>query len=145
MTAALLDDHLLLRRLLGDSLGDEGPTGAIATTGLWYHRLCRALANPATIGALSRRLGAVDDAIAALALAAAIDLPPEIELVTLRTLGWPMADLVHRGARLNLLSLEALAAAAHLEAEIWLAVEDDNEPLRSAARDLGVSIRTVAG
>jgi hypothetical protein len=41
------------------------------------------------------------------------------------------------------LSLEALAAARHLSAEVCLAAVDDNEPLRTAATDLEVAVRTV--
>lgn len=94
---------------------------------------------------MSRRLGDVDASIAAEAIAAVIDLPDTIELLSLRSLGWPMAGLVHDGARLNLLSLEALAAARHLSAEICLAELDDNEPLRSVARRFGVPVRSISG
>ncbi len=69
-------------------------------------------------------------------LGAVIELPETIELVSLRTLGGPMGDLVHSGARLNVLALEALAAARHLSAEVCLAEADDNALLRSAAADL---------
>jgi hypothetical protein len=86
----------------------------------------------------------VDDPVAAKVLNAVIELPDTIELVSLRTLAWPMGELVHGGARLNLLSLEALAAARHLRAEICLAEEDDNHPLRAAAADLAVAVRTVS-
>jgi hypothetical protein len=74
-----------------------------------------------------------------------MDLPPDITLVSLRTLGWPMGQLVHDGVHLNLLSLEAIAAARHLAAEICLAAADDNASLRSAASDLGVRLRVVSG
>ena len=141
----LVDDHLLLRVLLGDEPSTLRPANvAIATTGLWYHRLCRALANESVVGSMSRRLGDVDDPVAAKVLNAVIELPDTIELVSLRTLAWPMGELVHGGARLNLLSLEALAAARHLRAEICLAEEDDNHPLRAAAADLAVPVRTVS-
>ncbi len=93
---------------------------------------------------MSSRLGAVDDAVAADVVAAVIELPETIEVISLRTLGWPMAKLIHAGARLNLMSLEALAAARHLSAEVCLAVVDDNEPLRAAATDFTVAVRTVS-
>lgn len=141
----LVDDHLLLCILLQEEPAALRPTGAlVATTGLWYHRLCRALADQAVIGSMSRRLGDVDGDVAAKVIRSVIDLPGSIELVSLRALGWPMGQLVHAGARLNLLSLEALAAAQHLRAEICLAEVDDNGPLRSAAHDLGVPVRTIA-
>lgn len=146
MSVALVDDHLLLRLLLGDEPPDlRSPGTAIATTGLWYHRLCRALADQAVIGSLSKRLGAVDDVVAAGVLASVTELPETVELISLRKLGWPMAELVHAGVRLNLLSLEALTAARHLSAEICLAEQDDNDPLRVAASRFGVTVRLVSG
>ncbi len=145
MSTLLVDDHLLLRVLLEDEPPSLRPAGAaIATTGLWYHRLCRALADDAVRGSMSRRLGDVDITVAADVLAAVVELPAAVELVSLRALGWPMGGLVHAGARLNLLSLEALAAARHLSAEVCLAAVDDNEPLRAAAHAFGVGVRTVS-
>ena len=76
-------------------------------------------------------------------LGSVVDLPDTIDLISLRDLAWPMAELVHAGARLNLLSLEALAAAQLVSAEICLADVDDNAPLRSAASAVGVTVRTV--
>jgi hypothetical protein len=144
LNVVLVDDHLLLRVLLGDEPATLRPAGtAIATTGLWYHRLCRALADEAVVGPMSRRLGAVDDAIAGAVLRAVVDLPDTIEMVSLRTLGWPMGALLRAGADLNLLSLEALAAARHLDAEVCLAAADDNGPLQVAATRFDVVVRTV--
>lgn len=146
MSVVLVDDYLLLRILLDDEPPDLRPAGtAIATTGLWYHRLCRALADNAVVGAMSKRLGDVDDELAAGVLASVIELPETIDLVSLRVLGWPMAELVHAGSRLNLLSLEALAAARHLSAEICLAESDNNDPLRAAATSFDITIRSVSG
>lgn len=146
MSVALIDDHLLLRILLGEEPPDLRSAGTvIATTGLWYHRLCRALAAQDVVGSMSRRLGAIDDDVATGVLASVIELPETVELVSLRALGWPMAEFLHAGGRLNLLSLEALAAARHLSAEICLAEQDDNAPLRAAAGGYGVTIRLVSG
>lgn len=145
MSTILVDDHLLLRVLLEDEPPTLRPSGAsIATTGLWYHRLCRALADETVVGSMSRRLGAVDDAVASGVIGAVVDLPDTVELVSLRTLGWPMGEIVRTGPRLNLLSLEALAAARHLTADICLAEADDNAPLRTAATDLGITVRTIS-
>ena len=69
-------------------------------------------------------------------------LPDSIDLVSLRELAWPMARLVDDGVRLNLMSLEALAAAEYLAAELCLAVADENPPLLAAAqaRTIGISL-----
>ena len=146
MTTVLVDDHVLLRVLLDDEPSSLRPSGGqLATTGLWYHRLCRALSDRAVIGSLSQRLGAADDVVVGSAvLGAVVDLPNHIQLVSLRTLGWPMGELVHQGARLNLLSLEALAAADHLAAPVCLAEVDDNPNLRAAAEAIGVEVRTIS-
>lgn len=145
MSVVLIDDHLLLRLLLDEEPQDlRTPGTAIATTGLWYHRLCRALADQAVVGSMSKRLGAIENDVAASALASVIELPETVEVVSLRSLGWPMAELVHAGARLNLLSLEALAAARQRSAEICLAEQDANDPLRAAASAFEVSVRSVA-
>ncbi len=142
----LVDDHLLLRLLLGHEPSELRPNGAaIFTTGLWYHRLCRALRDQTVTGAMSKSLGNVDAHIASEVVRSVIDLPPSIGLTSLRSLGWRMADLVASGARLNLLSLEALAAAEHLGAEICLATADDNPPLRQAADHRGAALRLVGG
>lgn len=146
MSVVLVDDHLLLRVLLDEEPKDlRSPGATIATTGLWYHRLCRALADQAVVGSMSRRLGAVETRVAVGALASIVELSEMVELVSLRTLGWPMGELVHSGARLNLLSLEALAAARHLSAEICLDEQDINEPLRAAASAIDVTVRSVGG
>lgn len=118
--------------------------GISADTGLWYHRLCRALANQSVVGSLSRRLGGIETAVASDVVASVVELPPTIEMVSLRELGWPMGDLASRGIRLNLLSLEAVAAARHLGSDICLAAADDNKPLVDAARSLDIPVRRLA-
>jgi hypothetical protein len=142
----VVDDHLLLRVLLDDEPPALRPDGGrVYSTGLWYHRLCRALAVHEVTGAMSRRLDGVAPAVAAGAVRAAVELPEGIGLVSLRTLARPMADLLAAGLRLNLLSLEALAAAEHLGAELCLAAADENPPLVDAAAARGTQLRLVAG
>ena len=55
-----------------------------------------------------------------------------------------MGELLNGGVRLNLLSLEAIAAAIHLEAEICLDVADDNGPLMGAAHRLEIPVRRLS-
>ena len=87
---------------------------------------------------MSTSLGNVDSALAARALRAVIELPESVGLTSLRSLVWPMADLIADGVRLNLMSLEALAAAEHLGAEICLAEVNYNPPfIEAAARRWG--------
>ena len=141
----LVGDHLLLLVLLGKEPAALRPDGArIATTGLWYHRLCRALSDSSVIGPMSRRLGGLTTSAAAEVVATVVRLPPSIELVSLRDLGWEMAQLLTSGLRLNLLSLEAVAAARHLEAAICLASTDRNQPLVEAAQNIQLPFRFVS-
>ncbi len=142
--AVLVDDHLLIAVLLGrEPAALRLSDSRIATTGLWYHRLCRAVIDSTVVGSMSRRLSGLAPAAASAAIASVVRLPPDIEMVSLRTLGWPMAELLSGGFRLNLLSLEAIAAARAIDAEICLAEADRNEVLMDAARTLGLNVRTV--
>lgn len=140
----LVDDHLLLAVLLDKEPTALRPSDArIATTGLWYHRLCRAVIDPTVVGSMSRQLSGLAPAAASAAIASVVRLPADIEMVSLRTLGWPMAEVLSGGLRLNLLSLEAIATARFIDAEICLATADRNEALTDAARTLGLSVRTI--
>jgi hypothetical protein len=145
-TDVVVDDHLLLRILEDDEPADlRRSVGQIFTTGLWYHRLCRALANKTVTGALSRRLGATGTALGTSAVQAVTSLPDSVGLLSLRELAWPMAQLVADGVRLDLLSLEALAAAEHRRAELCLATADENPTLLAAAATRGVTARLIGG
>ena len=73
-----------------------------------------------------------------------IELPETINLISLRELAWPIAQLLSDGVRLNLMSLEALAAAEQLGAEICLAIADENPQLIAAAQQRGIPTRLVA-
>jgi hypothetical protein len=92
----------------------------------------------------TRALGRPNPPVAAAAIEAVTRLPDSIGLLSLRELAWPMARLVDDGVRLNLMSLEALAAAEHLEAELGLAAADENPPLRTAARTRTTAVRVLA-
>ncbi len=140
----VIDDHLLIDILLDDEPPDlRRPGGQVFTTGLWYHRLCRAMGNHEVTGALSRSLGRVDPDVATSAVRAAIALPETIGLLSLRDLAWPMARLLDDGVRLNLMSLEALAAAEQRGAELCLAAIDENPQLLAAAAARGTPARLI--
>ena len=140
----VVDDHLLLRVLLKDEpLQLRAPGARLFTTGLWYHRLCRAVATPTVVGALSGSLGHVDVATARAAVQAIVSLPEPIGVLSLRELGWSMARLLGDGVRLNLMSLEALSAAERLGAELCLAADDENPQLIAAARRRNTQVRIL--
>ena len=140
----IVDDHLLLQILLNEEPPDFSIPGArIFTTGLWYHRLRRAVSIHEVTGAMSRRLGRADPVVAAAAARAITTLPETIGLMSLRELAWPMAQLLQDGVRLNLMSLEALAAAERQRAELCLGAADENPQLLDAAASRGTPTRLV--
>jgi len=117
----LVDDQLLSRVLRRDALPDRLDwTQPIFTTGYWYVRLCQAVLGAATRpGVLSTPFMALTDARRDQALATLTELPDEIGLLSLRTLG-PTIGRLRLDHQLNILSLEALAAAIHLQATVVL-------------------------
>jgi hypothetical protein len=140
----IVDDHLLLQILLDEEPPDLRLPGArLFVTGLWYHRLCRAVSNPSVAGVMTRSLGRAVPGVAKAALRSVTDLPETIGLLSLRELAWPMARLRDEGVRLNRMSLEALTAAEHLGAELCLAAADENPPLIQASVARGIPTRLV--
>lgn len=134
----LVDDRLLVDLLGG---GDPPqPSEAVWTTGYWYVRLCRAvLDSSGPPGVLSTSFAALPEALHAQALGALLELPDEIGLASLRTLG-PLIGQLSRRHRLNALGIEVLAAAVHLEADVYLSVPSPRlaEALRAEHRHVEV-------
>lgn len=87
---------------------------------------------PSVTGTMSRRLGGASSAKAASVTRSITALPATIALTSLRDLAWPMAQILERGVRLNLISLEALAAAEVHDAQLCLAAIDENPQLLHA-------------
>ncbi len=120
----LVDDHHLSAFLRGSTLpGPVTPDDYVAATGYWYVRLCHAVLGAASRpGALSGPFLRLPDDERKRAVAALVELPDEIELVSLRALG-PVIGWLRRRHALNALGMEALAAAVHLDAGVLLSVE----------------------
>lgn len=135
----LVDDQLLSRVLRRDALPDRLDwTQPIFTTGYWYVRLCQAVLGAATRpGVLPTPFMALTDARRDQALATLTELPDEIGLLSLRTLG-PTIGRLRLDHQLNILSLEALAAAIHLQATVVLSTRSPRleEALRAEGRPL---------
>ena len=117
----LVDDQVLSLLLRGESPAPLVGTGdAIFTTGYWYVRLCQAVLGVAgRPGALSRPFTALPPEARDQALAAVLELPEEIGLLSLRDLAPVIARLRSRH-QLNILGMEALAAAVQLDARVVL-------------------------
>src|SRR5712691_11506165 len=116
--------------------------GRIFTTGIWYHRLCRALVVPGVAGTLSSTLASLSPARMGRVRSAATILPMRFGLVSLRELAWPMAELL-AFERLNLIALEALSTAQRLGAPVCVWEADQGSRFRAAADTLGVPILAV--
>ncbi len=124
----LVDDQVLASLLRGDILPNSA--SSVFTTGCWYVRLCRAVMNASEReGVLSGPFAAQPQTIRRRSVSRLLELPDDIGLISLRTLGPLMGELRQRH-RLNLLSSEAVAAAVHLQADVVLA---SNSPQLEAA------------
>ena len=145
VTSVLVDDRLLLEHLLGGTskeLRRLVNKRQVFTTGYWYYRLCHAIRSDKVTGALSGPFNRAETSVREMAALALVRLPDEIGLLSLRELAPSMAEGVERH-RLNVMSLEALAAGVHLGANILLAVGSENPALIIAAESEGLRVRIV--
>jgi hypothetical protein len=142
MSVVVIDDHLL-----GDVVGGMVPTAlatlvrqnVIATTNLYYYRLCRA-ALVARGGALTGSWSPERREQAARALVA---LSPEIEVLPIRALAFRIAELA-RDHQLSTLGAEAVAAAEARDGSLFVWEGDDGTNIRACCEAVGVAYRTVA-
>jgi hypothetical protein len=141
MSQVVIDDHLLcdvpaveqgrpLNRLL--------TTNELATTNLYYVRLCKSVDasrggtltgswSPEHRRDLGRRL---------------LELPKQILIVPMRLIGYRMAELAHSQG-LSTLGSEAVAAAEHLGASLCVWDGDDGPGIWEAARVVGVKYQSI--
>jgi hypothetical protein len=121
--------------LVTDAVGGED----LATTNLWYARLCRAAARTGE-GAL---FGPLDAWQRAALIEGLVKLPRDIAIVPMRDLAWRMGVLLSEGARLSTLGLEAVAGAEFLNARLLVSdLADVPEMSRCCAR-LGIGCAGV--
>jgi len=142
----LVDDHLLRGVLTGRPARRARAArirGELATTELYYHRLCSSLARPEISGRLSAPLAALDESVQAQFRQHLVALPDDIATVPMRDLSWRMAVLKDR-FRISTLVGEALASAETLQATIALDVADVGTQMRIAADELGIRVVTIA-
>ncbi|MGH9104189.1 MAG: hypothetical protein ACRDYD_14585 [Acidimicrobiales bacterium] len=121
MRRVLVDD-----RLLGDVLRGVEPRSVqhreVFTTGYWYVRLCQAvLASGQGSGVISSPFASLPEGLRSPATIAVMELPDTIGLVSLRSLA-PLIGSLRRDHSLNILAMEALAAAKYLQADVILSV-----------------------
>ena len=119
MTVALIDDQFLGQVLRGATPRSLA-AAELYTTGYWYVRLCQAaLGADERTGVLSRPFAELSPDLRSRALKAVLDLPDSIGMLSLRELGPTIAEL-RQHHQLNILGIEALAAASLLGAHVHL-------------------------
>ena len=137
----LIDDHLLRDWLAGpdDALGGAVGAESIATTNLWYARLCKSAARQRG-GALLGGWGEDErDAI----VRGLVALPSAITVLPMRELAWRMGVLVSEHAGLSTLGAEAVAAAQALGARLLVSSRDDGPGIKACCRSVGVGYQTL--
>lgn len=114
----LIDDQWLGRVLLG---ADPPIAEAdVFTTGYWYVRLCQAVLGASErSGVLSSPFSGLPPRLRSAALEGLLSLPDTIGLLSLRELA-PSIGRLRERYDLNILGMEALAAATRLEANVFL-------------------------
>jgi hypothetical protein len=133
--SVLIDDRLLVAHLLGAKVVGRS-RAPIFTTTYWYYRACRA----AVVGAGGQLSGPFEQLGARgqrRAIEAMLRLPDEIGLPDPRQVVPAMADVAERHPRLNLMNVEAAAAARLLGARVRLSA--------SAARGVLPSVLAAEG
>jgi hypothetical protein len=135
-----LDDHLLRDVLAGEQrrrLARLVATNELATTNLYYVRLCKGV-----VGARGGRLtsGWSEERRRELGRRL-LGLPESIAILPMRLIGYRVAEIAH-DHRVSTLGAEAVAAAENLGASLCVWDGDDGPGIREAARAVGVSYRT---
>jgi hypothetical protein len=114
----VIDDRLLIEQLLVGL--PQFPTSRVVyTTSYWYYRACRAGVAGAG-GHLSGPFEKLEVHHQERAILTLLQLPDGIALPNPRAVVPTMAEVALRHQRLNLLNVEAVAAARTLGASVWL-------------------------
>ena len=137
----LLDDHLLRDWMVGPDrdLRRAVRRESLATTNLWYARLCKSAARSAR-GAL---IGGLPPAERQALVAALVRLPDDIRIVPMRDLAWRMGVLASERTGLSALGSEAVAAAEALGARVVVSSRDDRPGIRHSCDELGIRYSLV--
>lgn len=139
----VVDDHLLRDLLVGDlpaRLAELVGDGAVATTNLYYTRLCKSAAAARGSG---RLVGGWPEPRRRALMGALVALPDDIITLPLRELAWSFAELSAPLGRLSLLGAEAAVAARALDAVLCVAADDEGPNIRAAAQAIGVGYAAI--
>ena len=132
----IIDDHLLRDVLAGpdEALAAALDGSGVATTNLWYARLCKTAARQ-TGGALLRGW---NEAERRALIAGLVALPDEVQIAPMQELAWTMGELVAAHDGLSTLGAEAAAAALASDARILVSARDDGPGIRRCCHALGI-------
>jgi hypothetical protein len=137
----VLDDHLLrdvLSAEQGPRLESLVSANDVATTNLYYVRLCRSV-----IAARGGRLtGGWSIERRRVLGQRLLELPESILILPMRQIGYRVAEVADRH-RVSSLAAEAVAAAEHLGASLCVWDGDDGPGIREAARATSVTYLTI--
>ena len=130
--AVVLDDHLLRDWMASSdtALAKAINGDQVATTNLWYARLCKSAAR-ASSGALLEGW-AVEERRAL--IAGLVSLPEDVVVVPMRQLALRMGELSSDHHGLSALGAEAVAAAIDTQGRLLVFARDDGLAFVSAAR-----------
>lgn len=134
----LVDDQLLGRLLRGEGTPSSGVD--VFTTGCWYVRLCQAVLSASErTGVLSAPFAALPGDARGRAISGLLELPAEIGLLSLRELG-PLISQLRQRYDLDILGMEALAAATRLGADVFLSASSPRLEAALRAEGRGVTV-----
>jgi hypothetical protein len=142
VSVVVLDDHLLRDVLATEqtrSLARLVDGNEVATTNLYYVRLCRSVV-AAGGGKLTGQWSAEGRKELGRRL---LELPDSISIVPMRHIGFRVAELID-SQRVSTLGAEAIAAAEYLTASLCVWEGDDGPGIRQGALATGVPYRTLA-
>lgn len=111
----------------------------LATTNLWYARLCKSAARSSR-GAL---VGDLPSAERQALVAALVKLPTAVTVLPMRDLAWRMGVLVSEHGGLSTLGSEAVAAAEALGARVLASSRDDSPGIRQCCERLSIGYATL--
>ena len=136
MAVVLLDDHLLRDWLAGPdtALKRALARSEVATTNLWYARLCKSAARHGGGALLGSWSGDERDVV----IAGLVALRADVAVVAIKDLAWRMGQLAQRHLGLSTLGSEAVSAAEHLGARVLVSSRDDGPGIRNACEALRI-------
>ena len=140
--SVIIDDRLLIEELLVGLPRAARRRVRLHTTMYWYYRACRA----AVLGAgghLSGPFEQVPSEEQASAVASMLELPDSIALPEPRATVPEMVRLARIHPKLNLLNLEAAAAALTLASTVWLSPQSAAGVLPAVLDAEGIRWTTV--